>query len=120
MVHLRHDLYGHWLRDDRGRDLCGNGQERLACLATLGWLGRHWRGPIVRAGKRHAVFQHGPSGIERPVELLDRIPVVADLVRDLRLLHAAVPPASADRARGGADPGAGRGKSRSWVTDRLT
>src|SRR6516162_272228 len=116
MVHLRHDVSGHRLRDDRGRDLCGNGQERLACLATLGWLGRHWRSPVIRAGKRHAVFQHGAPCIEWPVELLDRISVVADLVRDLQLLHAAVPPASADADRGGADPGAGGSYYRGLLT----
>src|SRR5258707_14911828 len=81
LVRLRHDLYGHRLRDDRGRNLCGDGQERLACLATSGWLGRHWRGPIVGSGSVMPYFPTGPPAFNGAVGLLDRIPVVADLVR---------------------------------------
>jgi hypothetical protein len=60
-------------------------------------------------------FKNRTPRIEWPVELLDRIPVVADLVRDLHLLHAAVPPASADRDREEADPGTGGGDARGLV-----
>src|SRR5258708_32663473 len=43
------------------------GFERLACLATSRWRGRHWRGPIARARCRDALCVASTRRIERRV-----------------------------------------------------